>query len=230
MLPSDSDPASSRNPYAPPGAAGVAPQGHALAVAPYARVAAISLPLGAGFGAFLGIAQTLQFGTGLSRLGGMTYVPRVVALTTVRALGAGAAMLVSSVTATIALHQLGRRTPGTRVARDRRVLWLAAGTVATFVVVCASTMLAGGATSAVVFGESVRSFLDEGLHTLNWRDLEHGAALATIDAGIVAALVPLGASWMVIPKRGLILKLLAAYAACQATAFVEQTLLALLER
>jgi hypothetical protein len=236
MLPSrpdrSDDPGdSSRNPYAPPGSPAGAQQGvHGPRVAPYRRVAAISLVLGAGFGGFLGIAQTLQFGTGLGRFGGFEYVPRVVVLTTVRALGAGAAMLVTSVSATIVLHQLGRRAPGARVARDRGALWLVASTVATFVVVCGFSVLGGALTSEGMFATSVRSFLDEGLRTLTLRDVEHGAALATVDAIILAVLVPLAAPWLAAPRRGLILKLFVAYAAVQATAIVEQTLLALIER
>jgi hypothetical protein len=199
-------------------------------VAPYRRIAAISTMLGAGFGVFLGVAQTLQFGTGLTRFGGLEYVPRVIVLTTVRALGAGAAMLVTSVSTAIVLHQIGRTTPGVPVARDRRVLWLGAGAMATFVVVCAFAVLAAALTSAVAYGTGVTSFLREGWRTLTPRDLVHGAALAAIDAGIVAVLLPVASGWMTAPRRGLLMKLFVAYATVQATAIVEQTLLALLER
>ena len=220
----------SRNPYAPPSSRGVAPAEGAATARPWARIAGISVGLGAGFGVFLGVAQTLQFGGGLSRFGGMEYVPRVVMLTTVRALGAGAAMLVTGVSAAIALHQLGRRTPGVVVARDLRTLWLMAGNLATFASVCVFTMLGGALTTAGVFGASARFFLAEGLDTLTSRDLAHGVALAAVDALAVTALVPLGSRWLTSERRGLVLKLLLAYAAAQATAFAEQSFLAFLER
>jgi hypothetical protein len=229
MLPSKPD--LKGNPYAPPGTPGVVRTGEpGTTVAPYRRVAAMSLLLGAGFGVFLGTAQTLQFGTGLTRFGGLTYVPRVVVLTTVRALGAGAAMLVTSVSTAIVLHQIGRVTPGVTVARDRRTLWLGAATVATFVVVCAFAALAAALTSAVAFSTGVTAFLGEGWRTLTLRDLVHGAALAAVDAVIVAVLLPLVSGWMTAPKRSLLMKLFVAYATVQATTIVEQTLLALLER
>jgi ABC-type transporter Mla maintaining outer membrane lipid asymmetry permease subunit MlaE len=197
-------------------------------IAPYRRVAAISTGLGAGFGVFLGVAQTLQFGTGLGRFGGLTYVPRVVVLTTVRALGAGAAMLVTSVSTAIVLHQIGRSTPDVTVARDRRTLWLGAGTAATFFVVCALATLSGALTSAGMFGTGVRAFLGEARRTLTLLDVVHGGALAAVDAVIVTVLLPLVSSWMTAPRRGLLVKLFVAYATVQATAIVEQTLLALL--
>jgi ABC-type transporter Mla maintaining outer membrane lipid asymmetry permease subunit MlaE len=200
-----------------------------MTASPWARVAGISVGLGAGFGVFLGVAQTLQFGTGLSRFGGMEYVPRVIALTTVRALGAGAAMLVTGVSAAIVLHRLGRRRP-LAVERGPRALWLAVGSLATFTSVCVFTMLGGALTASAAFGASVRSFLAQGLTTLSSQDLAHGAALAAADALVVTALVPLGSRWLTSQRRGLVLKLLLAYAAAQATAFAEQSFLALLER
>jgi len=229
MLPSKPDPRD--NPYAPPSTPGVAQTGApGTTVAPYRRVAAISALLGAGFGVFLGVAQTLQFGTGLTRFGGLEYVPRVIVLTTVRALGAGASMLVTSVSAAIVLHQIGRSLPGVSVARDRRMLWLSAGAMATFVVVCAFTVLAAALTSAVAFSTGVAPFIAEGWRTLNARDLAHGAALAAIDAAIVTVLIPLVSGWTTAPKRSLLMKLFVAYATVQATSIVEQTLLTLLER
>jgi hypothetical protein len=218
----------SRNPYAPPGSHAAAPVEGAT-VAPYRRVATISVVLGAGFGVFLGVAQTLQFGAGLSRFGGMTYVPRVVVLTTVRALGAGAAMLVTCVSATIALHQSGRRASGVAMVRDARVLWLTAGGAATFAMVCAFTTLAGALTAVSVFGASMRSFLGEGLSTLTRRDVEHGAVLAAINTCIVTVFVPVASRWLTSERRSLILKLVLAYATVQATAFAEQWVLASLE-
>jgi hypothetical protein len=228
MLPSKPD--LSDNPYAPPSTPGVAQTGEpGTTVTPYRRVAAISALLGAGFGVFLGVAQTLQFGTGLGRFGGLEYVPRVIVLTTVRALGAGAAMLVTTVSTAIVLHQVGRATPGVKVARDRRVLWLGGATLATFLVVCAFTGLAASLTSAVAFSTRMSTFLVEGWSTLTLRDLAHGTALASVDAVIVAVLLPLVSAWMTAPKRSLLMKLFVAYATVQATAIVEQTLLALLE-
>lgn len=220
----------SRNPYAPPSARGIAPEDGAVTARPWARIAGLSAALGAGFGVFLGAAQTVQFGAGLSRFGGMAYVPRVVVLTTVRALGAGAAMLVTGVSAVIVLHQLGRRSPGVVVARDPRALWLAAGTLATFASVCAFTMLGGAVTAAGAFGASARAYLGEGLGTLASRDLAHGAVLAAVDAFVVTALLPLASRWMTSARRGLVVKLLVVYAAAQATALAEQSFLALLER
>ncbi len=228
--PSPADDGASRNPYAPPSSRGTAPAEGAATARPWARIAGISVGLGAGFGVFLGVAQTLQFGAGLSRFGGMEYVPRVVMLTTVRALGAGAAMLVTGVSAAIALHQLGRRAPGIAVARDLRALWLCAGNLATFAVVCVFTMLGGALTAAGAFGASGRAFLSEGLGTLTSRDLAHGAALATADALVVTALVPVASHWLTSERRGLVLKLLVAYAAAQAMSFAEQSFLGWLER
>ncbi len=230
MLPSKPD--LRENPYAPPSARG--PEAGrtgepGTTIAPYRRVAAISALLGAGFGVFLGAAQTLQFGAGLGRFGGLEYVPRVIVLTTVRALGAGAAMLVTSVSTAIVLHQIGRATPGVTVARDRRMLWLGAGTLATFFIVCALAGLAAALTSAVTFSTGVATFLAEGWRTLSMRDLAHGVALAAVDAVIVTVLLPLVSTWMTAPRRGLLVKLFVAYATVQATAVVEQTLLALLE-
>ncbi len=228
--PPPADDGASRNPYAPPSSRGTAPAEGAATARPWARIAGISVGLGVGFGVFLGVAQTLQFGTGLSRFGGMEYVPRVMMLTTVRALGAGAAMLVTGVSAAIALHRVGRRTPGVVVARDLRALWLCAGNLATFAVVCMFTMLGGALTASAAFGASARAFLAEGLATLTSRDLAHGAALATADALVVTALVPVASRWLTAERRGLVLKLLVAYAAAQATAFAEQSFLAWLER
>jgi len=238
-LPHDRDDRADRaapahNPYAPPSSRGAAPAAAPGAeVAPYRRIAAIGVLLGAGFGVFLGVAQTLQFGTGLGRFGGLTYVPRVVVLTTVRALGAGAAMLVTAVSTAIVLHQLGRSTPGVSeavsVARDRRTLWLGAGTLLAFAVVCVLATLAGAVTSAGLYGTGVGAFLGEARRTLTGSDVAHGAALAAVDAAIVTVLLPIVSGWMTSRARGLVVKLLVAYATVQATAIVEQALLALLE-
>ena len=59
--------------------------------------------------------------------------------------------------------------------------------------------------------------------------MAHGAALAAVDAAIATALLPIVSGWMTSPTRGLVVKLLVAYATVQATAIVEQALLALLE-
>jgi hypothetical protein len=50
-----------------------------------------------------------------------------------------------------------------------------------------------------------------------------------VDAAIVTVLLPIVSGWMTSRARGLVVKLLVAYATVQATAIVEQALLALLE-
>jgi hypothetical protein len=79
-----------------------------------------------------------------------------------------------------------------------------------------------------MFGTGVRAFLGEARRTLTLLDVVHGGALAAVDAVIVTVLLPLVSSWMTAPRRGLLVKLFVAYATVQATAIVEQTLLALL--
>ncbi len=226
----------SPNPYAPPGA-GSTPLDGGLAsaphppYAPYARVAAVSLGLGACLGTFLGVAQTVQYGSGLQHFDGMMYVPRIVGLSTVRALGSGAALLVTCVSAAIVLHRAGRRAaPGSiALARDPRALWLGAGTLATFGVVCGLTMLAGAMTASSMFGASAGAFLAAGRAGLTWGDLARGLLLSLADGVLCVAVVPLVGGWLAAPRRSLVLKLFVAYAAVQATTVLEQTALSLLD-
>ncbi len=186
--------------------------------------------MGAAFGVFLGVAQTVEFGWGLRRFGGMEYVPRVVALTTVRALGAGAAMLVTVVTAAVTLHRAGRARPGETVARDRRLAWLAAATLATFVVVASLAIAGGAVTSGAFFGLGPRAYVREGVDTLLMSDVAHGAALAAVDALVATGFIAWVGPWMHRSPRALVLKLLVAYLAVQATALGEQEVMMLLAR
>ena len=199
--------------------------------APYARIASGSVLLGACLGAFLGIAQTVQYGWGLGRFGGYEYVPRVVAVSTVRALGSGAALLVTAVSAAIVLHRAGRRaSPRATVVgrRDRTMAWIGAGTLGAFVLVCVLTGLAGAGTMAALFGVRATAFLASAWGSIMREDLGRGLGLTAVDAALAIALVPLASGWLAAPRRSLVLKLFVAYAAVQGVAIAEQTALALL--
>jgi ABC-type transporter Mla maintaining outer membrane lipid asymmetry permease subunit MlaE len=215
------------NPYAPPSSplAGEPRTG----VAPYTRMAAFSLVLAACLGGFLGVVQTVQFGWGLRRFGGLEYVPRLIGLSTVRALGSGAALLVVVVSAALVMHRAGRRARDpVVVARDWRALWLCAGTIAAFAVVCICTMLAAAATAAVFFGVRASTFFTQGVASILAVDVERGVVLAAVDGVLTTTLVPLAASFLAAPKRSLALKLFVAYVAVQATTIAEQAVLAAL--
>lgn len=221
------------NPYAPPATLEATPPDDAAsALVPYRRIAVLGQVVGALLGGFLGVMQTVQYGFGLSRFGGLAYVPRVVALSTVRALGSGAALLVMAVASAIVLHRAGRLLPalGIVIARDPRALWLAAGTAASFVVVCAVTLVASATTAAVLYSVRVSAFVAEGWDGVTRGDLGRGAALAAVDGALCTAIVPLAAGWLASPKRGLVLKVFVAYAAVQVTTVLEQTVLSLLDR
>jgi len=223
--PDEARSAPSGNPYAPPHAA---EGGHGEArSAPYARVAAFATVLGACLGGFLGIAQTIQYGWSLTRFGGLEYVPKVIVLSTSRALGPGAALLVTTVSASVVLHRAGVLARSRlRVTRDARTLWLGAGTMAAFVAVCICTTLAGAATAALVFEMRASAFLSHGLAILSRGDAVRGLVLSGLHGVLATALVPLAAGWLSAPQRRLVLKLFVAYVAVQGTTILEQTVLA----
>jgi hypothetical protein len=201
-----------QNPYARPAATPVAPPPGepTVSVAAYARVLRVA-PAVAGIYAFwIGVVDSVRFGYGLRRFGGIEYVPRVIALSMTRSDGARASFVAACFTLVVVLHRASARNPAVSV-RERSPHRVGAA-VAAGMLPATLLGLLGGAVGLTVFYSQPFGAIASAFRTVVVAlDIVHGL----LEAALQVVLAMLFAFWPLrrigLWRRGLPLKLLVTY-------------------
>lgn len=133
-----------------------------------------------------GVAGALEAGFGLQKFGGLEYVPRILALETLRVTAPRLAAISACFASVAWAH---RRGPGASAGTWRFRLWLpfAFVPIATPLAMVVALVASGGAMR-VVFGLSSATFGAALLETASAADVAHGLLTAALHAVVLGAL------------------------------------------
>lgn len=214
--------------YVPPAAEVPAPPSTPPAV--YGRIARYALVVNPIASAVAGAASAIQFAYGLSRFGGVEYVPRVVVLTALREQGGAEAFAWTCFVGVILVHRASR-SEVPRAPLERRGAWRIGAAIALLHPICVAALVAAGAVALRLFyGVPLATFAAELTGAIVPGDVVVGALKSLVDAAIAVLLLPVALRWVAASRRGLVPKLVLAWLAVQLCLVVVSAPIALLER
>jgi hypothetical protein len=205
------------NPYAPPSVGPAARSGTVERFGP--KVLTWSLVVGAPYGLVAGIATCNQASHGLQHFGGIGYVPRVLAISALRAWGVWGAALAPATTTVVVLHRAGARGGELPAVDHRLSLFVALAVFLLYPVVVSVLWLAALPVWRAYSGGTARSFADtirEGIFVV---DVRHGVVASAISAIVLAVAVRVGWPGLLSRRWWLFPKLLVVWIGLQGIAF-----------
>jgi hypothetical protein len=215
-MPPETVTSTSPNPYRPPAASAPAadrPPASVERCGPH--VLAWSMVLAAAYALVAGAARCAGFDFGLKRFGGLEYVPRVVSLMAIRALGPGVAAMASALTAVVVLDRAGRRGAVATAIGPRVPLFAGAATVLGYPVAVCAAGLGALLVWCIDSGDTARAFVATMIDAALWSDVAHGIGASVIGALAVSIGLRLVGARLLSRRWSLFPKLLVAWVALQ---------------
>jgi phospholipid/cholesterol/gamma-HCH transport system permease protein len=200
------------NPYEGPAAP--VPAG-AVARAPW-RAVALYAPLVNVAGSLVaGAASSIQFAYGLTRFGGIDYVPRVIALSALREYAPSGAFGLTCFTAVTVVHRASRSAPGPLETDGWRILILGWSIVLLYPVNVACIVLGATGVGSWFYALPAASFVAWSRESAYASDVAAGAFKTAVYGVIAMLLLPRALSIVSASRRGLALKLVLSWLAMQ---------------
>jgi hypothetical protein len=205
-----------RNPYVAPATGTPTADGPPASVERCGpRVLVWSLVLATVYAFIAGAVGCASDDFGLQRFGGLEYVPQVVGLSAIRAVGPGVAAMLSTLTAVVVLHRAGRRGVEAPAIDPRLPRFAgAAALLASPVAVCAHCLGALPVWCADS-GETARRFMASMIDKVLWIDVACGIGATVVGALVVASCLRVVVPSLLSRRWSLFPKLLVAWVAVQ---------------
>jgi hypothetical protein len=197
--------------------------GGPAAAAPWQAIARYAPLVSVAGSLLVGVVSAFQFAYGLTRFGGVDYVPRVIALSALRVEAGSAAFGLTCFTAVTVVHRASRKAPVEAAVDGWRIPFLGLLILVLYPVNVACIVLGAVGVASWFYELPAAKFVASAWQTAWPSDLAAGVIKTAVYSVIAMLLLPRALTVLSASRRGLALKLFLSWLALQAIGFVVNT-------